>query len=92
MAKAAKEPRIPIAQDPAKLSVPAARLMGRLTDRRLCRQFVADERIPRGIVFFLEPGGGHADHDAAEELIRKGRVRPAADGLFGEADSQTWVA
>lgn len=84
-----KEPRIPIAEDPARLTKGAARVAERLASGRLCKQFVQDERFS-GAAFWIEPSGKAVDRAAAEELIAKGRVRPMADSLFAD-DSQSFV-
>jgi len=81
--KTEKEPRIKIADDPARLSAAARRAFDALAGRRLCRQFVHDERFA-GAAYWIEPTGRGVDRAAAEELIRKGRVRPATDSLFAD--------
>lgn len=90
MADIAKTPRIPVSQDPERLTAPAARALKSLCDGRLCRQFVDDERIPAGVAYWVEPGGKKVAREAAEELIRKGRVSPQGDALFADL-AQSYV-
>ncbi|MBB3997232.1 hypothetical protein [Aureimonas pseudogalii] len=79
--------KLPVSMDPARLSEPAERLFSRIIlGQRMTVHFVKDDRIPRGKVYLLEPDGIRCDPQYAEEIIRKGRVKPRGDTLFaGEA-------
>lgn len=88
MAKAEKEPRIPVRLDPDRLSVPAARVLEKLKPDLLIFEFTADERFPRGRRFTAMPCGKPVPIEDAEELIAKGKFRPVGDGLFPETTQQ----
>lgn len=85
-----KPPRIPIADDPARLTKPATRLLSKASGRTICCEHVDDERCQDGIQYWIEPGGTKADPDAVKELIRKNRIVPIRDGLF-EGDTQSFA-
>lgn len=85
-----KKPFIPIAVDPDRLSKGASVALKKISRGRLCKQFIQDDRYT-GPAYWFEPSGKSVDRASAEELIRKGRVRPLSDSLFGE-DSQSFEA
>lgn len=86
-----KKLRIPIVDDPERLTKKAARLLSAAANRTICCEHVDDERIQDGISYWIEPGGRRADPDAVKELLRKHRIVPIRDGLF-EGDTQSFRA
>lgn len=85
-----RKPITPIAKDPDRLGAYANRLLQSMTGQRLCMQFDQDTKSGQSVHFWLSPSGRRARPDAAQELIRKGRVAPLSDGLFSDAPAQTF--
>jgi hypothetical protein len=63
----------------------------KITDQRLCKSFHVKSTGTVEIRYLLEPSGRRVTPRCAENSIKAGLLVPANDGLFTEADSQTWV-
>jgi hypothetical protein len=63
----------------------------KIKDQRLCKSFNVKTSGSVEINYRLEPSGRRVAPKCAEHAIKTGLLVPVNDGLFTEADSQTWV-
>lgn len=83
--------RIPVRQDPDRLSTPATRALNAVIGGGfLMVEFTSDERAVNGRRIFATPTGRRVADADFDELVAKRRIVAREDGLIPGA-SQSWV-
>lgn len=59
---------------------------------KVCKFLRLKENGAKEEVFFYEPAGGNIGPKSAAAAISMGAIVPLGDGLFGDQDSQTFIA